>query len=78
MNNAYVVCETTAAMTYHIRPGYWQPCGKQTTLTLCELKPSWDTHIPIPDFDKNIERGWCSECLDTLRKKLWEKLNLIL
>lgn len=56
----YVVCESTAALCYHIRSGKYQPCGKQTTLTLCGKEPAWDLKFKYAGGVRDV---WCKDCM---------------
>ena len=60
----YVVCETIYAIALHIRPGVFQPCGKQDSLTLCNKAAAWDLKIGTVGGDGN----WCSSCFNEYDK----------
>lgn len=68
MPENYVVCETEAAIVYHLRKGIFQQCGEQDSRTLCNRKPASDTRIPVTlfDADAHIDPGTrrCGRCME--------------
>lgn len=68
---SYVVCETAAAITLHVRQGVFQPCGKQDSYTFCAKRPAWDTRIPVGIFDEatgDTGTRRCRVCMEAYRE----------